>query len=36
MMTGYATKEELAQIRGAISTGFADVRGEIAGLRGDL
>jgi hypothetical protein len=36
IMTGYATKEELAQIRGAMSTGFAEVRGEMARLRGDL
>jgi len=35
-MTGFATKEELAQIRGAINTGLAEVRGEMAKMRGDL
>jgi len=35
-MTGYATKEELAQIRGAINIGLAEVRGELAKTRGDL
>lgn len=35
-MTGFATKEELAQIRGAVNTGFAEVRGEMAKMRGEL
>ncbi|HEY4335613.1 MAG TPA: hypothetical protein VGM89_06940 [Puia sp.] len=35
-MTGFVTKEELAQIRGAMSTGFAEVRGEMARFKGDL
>jgi len=46
-MTGFATKEELAQLRGALTTGladlrgemhtgFSDLRGEMAGMKGDL
>jgi hypothetical protein len=35
-MTGFATKEELAQIRGAINTGLAEVRGDLARTRGEL
>ena len=35
-MTGFATKEELAQIRGAINTGLAEVRGDMAKMRGEL
>ena len=35
-MTGFATKEELAQIKGAINTGLAEVRGELYKTRGDL
>lgn len=35
-MTGYATKEELAQITGALNTGLAQIRGEMAGFRGDM
>jgi hypothetical protein len=32
-MTGYATKEELAQIRSTLNSGFADVRLEMGQMR---
>jgi hypothetical protein len=32
-MTGYAAKEELAQIRSALNSGFADVRLEMGQMR---
>jgi len=35
-MTGFATKEELAQIRGALNTGLAEIRGEVTGVKGEL
>jgi hypothetical protein len=46
-MTGFATKEELAQIRGALNAGLTEIRGElrtslaevrgaVAGVKGEL
>ncbi|HXB06753.1 MAG TPA: hypothetical protein VNW04_06550 [Puia sp.] len=35
-MTGFATKDELAQIKHALNTGFSDIRLEMASLKGDL
>jgi hypothetical protein len=35
-MTGFVTKEELAQIRGALNTGLAQIRGEMAAFKGEI
>jgi hypothetical protein len=35
-MTGFATKEEMAQIKNALNTGLGDVRIEIADVRREI